>query len=214
MFGGVWGLFPDRLDFRVFRFGNVYADTNAYVQADGSWLSREIPSSRTPEGLTTLTVREENQAELVIASKGRSGGQWDRWQVAWAPIGSDGYPKPLWDKKTGHIDRAVAEAMRQSGYDLRDYAGAELEDVRPAAGGEAAHRRGGHGQLFSQPRRLPHGDVLESTKEEGSAVLCGECRVWSPAQAAWVAAVDESGVAQDHDRAGGIGRVERNATRQ
>ena len=148
MFGGVWGLFPDRLDFRVFRFGNVYADTNAYVQADGSWLSREIPSSRTPEGLTTLTVREENQAELVIASKGRSGGQWDRWQVAWAPIGSDGYPKPLWDKKTGHIDRAVAEAMRQSGYDLRDYAGAELEDVRPAAGGEAAHRRGGHGQLF------------------------------------------------------------------
>ena len=36
-------------------------------------------------------------------------------------MGADGYPRPLWDKKTGHIDRAVAEAMRQSGYDLRDY---------------------------------------------------------------------------------------------
>jgi hypothetical protein len=44
---------------------------------DGSWLPREIPSSRTPEGLTTLTVREENQAELVIASKGRSTGLCD-----------------------------------------------------------------------------------------------------------------------------------------
>ena len=51
-------------------------------------------------------MREENQAELVIASKGRSGGQWDGWQAAWAPVGADGYPKPLWDKRTGTIDHS------------------------------------------------------------------------------------------------------------
>jgi len=62
-------------------------------------------------------VREENQAELVIASKGRSGGQWDGWQAAWARVGADGDPKPLWDKKTGHFDRAMADAMRPNGYD-------------------------------------------------------------------------------------------------
>jgi len=50
VFGGAWGLYPDQLDFRNYQFGNVYADTPP----------REIPSSRTPEGLTTLTVREEN----------------------------------------------------------------------------------------------------------------------------------------------------------
>ena len=122
VFGGAWGLFPDQLDFRNYQFGNVYADTNAYVQVDGSWLPREIPSSRTVEGLTTLTVREENQAELVIASKGRSGGQWDGWQAVWAPVGADGYPKPVWDKRTGHINHDVALAMRDKGYDLRDYA--------------------------------------------------------------------------------------------
>jgi hypothetical protein len=32
VFGGAWGLYPDQLDFRDYQFGNVYADTNAYVQ--------------------------------------------------------------------------------------------------------------------------------------------------------------------------------------
>jgi hypothetical protein len=104
VFGGAWGLYPDQLDFRNYQFGNVYADTNAYVQVDGSWLPREIPSSRTPEGLTTLTVREENQAELVIASKGRSGGQWDGWQAAWAPVGAAGI-RSRCVKKTAHRSR-------------------------------------------------------------------------------------------------------------
>jgi hypothetical protein len=34
------------------------------------------------------------------------------------PVGADGYPKRLWDKKTGVIDKTVAESWKK--YDLRE----------------------------------------------------------------------------------------------
>jgi hypothetical protein len=167
VFGGSWGLYPDQLDFRNYQFGNIYADTNAYVKADGSWLPREIPSSRTPEGFTTLTVREENQAELVIASKGRSGGQWDGWQAAWAPVGADGYPKPLWDKRTGHIDHAVAESMRAKGYDLRDYVERNWKSLGPQLVGKLHVAVGDMDNYFLNLGVYRMETFLESTKEPG-----------------------------------------------
>jgi hypothetical protein len=167
VFGGAWGLYPDQLDFRNYQFGNVYADTNAYVQVDGSWLPREIPSSRTPEGLTTLTVREENQAELVIASKGRSGGQWDGWQAAWAPVGPDGYPKSVWDKKTGHINRDVVEAMRANGYDLRAYAEQNWKTLGPQLVGKLHIAVGDMDNYFLNLGVYRMETFLESTKEAG-----------------------------------------------
>ena len=167
VFGGAWGLFPDQLDFRTYQFGNVYSDTSAYVQVDGSWLPREIPSSRTVEGLTTLTVREENQAEMVIASKGRSGGQWDGWQAAWAPVGADGYPKPVWDKKTGHINRDVALAMREKGYDLRDYAERNWKTLGPELVGKLHIAVGDMDNYFLNLGVYHMETFLESTKEPG-----------------------------------------------
>jgi len=167
VFGGAWGLFPDQLDFRNYQFGNVYADTNAYVQVDGSWLPREIPSSRTVEGLTTLTVREENQAELVIASKGRSGGQWDGWQAVWAPVGADGYPKPVWDKRTGHINHDVVESMRAKGYDLRDYAERNWKTLGPELVGKLHIAVGDMDNYFLNLGVYRMETFLESTKEPG-----------------------------------------------
>ena len=55
--------------------------------------------------------------ELVLGTKGRSGGQWDAWQAIYSPVGTDGYPKPIWDKVTGEIDRDVAMYWREH-YDL------------------------------------------------------------------------------------------------
>jgi hypothetical protein len=167
VFGGAWSLYPDQLDFRNYQFGNIYADTNAFVNANGSWLPREIPSSRSVEGLTTLCVREENQAEMVIASKGRSGGQWDGWQAAWAPVGSDGYPKPLWDKRTGHINRDVAEAMREKGYDLREYAERNWKTLGPQLVGKLHIAVGDMDNYFLNLGVYRMETFLESTKEPG-----------------------------------------------
>jgi hypothetical protein len=62
-------------------------------------------------------MKDENRYELVTGDHSRSGGQWDIWEATYSPAGDDGYPKRLWNKATGEIDRAVAEAWRQ--YDLR-----------------------------------------------------------------------------------------------
>jgi hypothetical protein len=167
VFGGAWGLYPDPLDFRNYQFGNIYADTNAYVNDDGSWITRDIPSSRTPEGLTELTVREENQAELVMATHGRSGGQWDGWQATWAPVGADGYPKPLWDKRTGHIDHAVAESMRAHGYDLRDYLERNWKTAGPKLVGKLHVVVGDMDNYFLNLGVYRMDAFLESTKEPG-----------------------------------------------
>ena len=56
--------------------------------------------------------------ELVIGTHSRSGGQWDIWEAVFGPVGADGYPKPIWDRRTGVIDRQVAEFWRDN-YDLR-----------------------------------------------------------------------------------------------
>ena len=42
--------------------------------------------------------------ELAVGDKGRGAGLWDGMQAVFGPIGDDGYPKPIWDKRTGAID--------------------------------------------------------------------------------------------------------------
>jgi hypothetical protein len=55
----------------------------------------------------------------VLGTRGRSGDQWDIWQAVYSPVGPDGYPAPIWDKRTGVIDHTVAEYWKQH-YDLMD----------------------------------------------------------------------------------------------
>jgi len=53
---------------------------------------------------------------------GRSSYQLDIWQATHGPVGTDGYPVPLFDKKTGAINRDVVTYMRAKGYDLSAFA--------------------------------------------------------------------------------------------
>jgi len=43
--------------------------------------------------------------------------QWDIWEAVFSPVGSDGYPKRIWDKLTGRIDKQVAAYWKEH-YDL------------------------------------------------------------------------------------------------
>ena len=58
-----------------------------------------------------------NRLELVLGTKSRSGQQWDIWEAVFSPVGADGYPQRIWDKRTGAIDRKVADYWRDH-YDL------------------------------------------------------------------------------------------------
>lgn len=118
-FNGTWSLYPDPVDFRRYQMSNVYEDDNAFEVPVGDWAKLIRPLSRNADGQVTLTMREMCQLEEVLGSKIRSGQQIAAWDAAYGPVGKDGYPRPIWDRLTGKIDREVALYMRDNGYDLR-----------------------------------------------------------------------------------------------
>jgi hypothetical protein len=113
---GAWAACPDPIDFRAYMTANIYEDKNAYF-AEGPFGGIERPGHRNWLGHVSATMRDMNLAELVLGTKSRSGGQFDIWEAVYAPVGSDGYPKRIWDKKTGVIDPAVAQHLKEN-YDL------------------------------------------------------------------------------------------------
>jgi S-formylglutathione hydrolase FrmB len=115
-FGGCWSQCPDPLDFRAYELINIYSDANAYVNARGF----ERPAMRNINGDTVYTVRHECQVENVLGRGDRwhlGGKDWCAWNATFGPRGNDGLPKPLWDPKTGIIDRSVTKHWEK--YDLR-----------------------------------------------------------------------------------------------
>jgi hypothetical protein len=115
-YNGAWIACPDPVDFRAYGVVNIYEDENAYAWK-GPWKSVETPGHRDYLGHIQATVEQMNRMELVVGPKTRSGGQYDVWQAVYSPAGSDGYPKPIWDKRTGVIDKDVAAYWKEN-YDL------------------------------------------------------------------------------------------------
>jgi S-formylglutathione hydrolase FrmB len=115
-FNGAWSGFPDPLDFRAYQLIDIYGDENAYVNKNGF----ERPSAREANGDTKFTMRLECLKENVLGAGDTyttAGGQWGAWNAVYSPRGADNRPVPLWDAKTGKINRAVAEHWKK--YDLR-----------------------------------------------------------------------------------------------
>jgi hypothetical protein len=113
---GCWAACPDPIDFRAYLTTNVYEDRNAYWQ-EGPFGRVARPGHRDWLGHVSATIQDSNRAELVLGTKSRSGGQFDVWEAVYAPVGPDGYPRRIWDKASGVIDREVALRLRES-YDL------------------------------------------------------------------------------------------------
>jgi hypothetical protein len=116
-YGGVWSLCPDAVDFRYHQIVDIYADSNAYW-LDRSWMKVDRPTRRRPDGNIQAMMKDENWFELTVGDRSRSGGQWDIWEATYSPVGEDGYPKRIWDKRTGVIDKQVAAWWKEH-YDLR-----------------------------------------------------------------------------------------------
>jgi len=121
-FGGAWVLQPDPIDFRRYQLVDIYSDTNAFVMPNSQFTTTERPFRRTVEGLPTWSLRQLSLFEEVLGTRGRSNYQLEGWEANYGPMDADGYPKPLWNKITGTIDRDVANYMREHGFDLREYA--------------------------------------------------------------------------------------------
>jgi Putative esterase len=116
-YNGCYAACPDPIDFRAYTVVDIYQDKNAYYD-EGPWHKVKRPGSRNYLGHISSTLEDTNRRELVLGTKSRSGQQWDIWEAVYSPAGPDGYPKPIWDKRTGVIDPEVAKYWRDH-YDLR-----------------------------------------------------------------------------------------------
>jgi len=115
-FNGCFAACPDPIDFRAYTTINLYEDENAYF-LDSFWKRTPRPGHRDWLGHVSATIEEMNRRELVLGTHSRSGQQWDIWEAVYSPAGKDGYPKRIWDKRTGVIDKEVAAHWRDN-YDL------------------------------------------------------------------------------------------------
>jgi hypothetical protein len=115
-YNGAFAACPDPIDFRAYGSVNIYEDRNAYV-VDAAFKQTPRIAMRDSLGRPTATLEEVNRLELVLGTNSSSGGQWDIWQAVFSPVGADGYPRPIWNKRTGEIDRNVASYWRDN-FDL------------------------------------------------------------------------------------------------
>lgn len=131
VFGGCWSTAPDPIDFHAFQMTNVYEDANMYITRDG----HETPSYRRvsgPGGQTSvvMTVRQEGLMEHAMHPKGGSGQQWDAWEAMFSPRDEEtGYPRAMFDGKTGRIDRRVVEHWKK--FDITDMVANDWEHYGP-----------------------------------------------------------------------------------
>jgi hypothetical protein len=120
-FVGAWSFCPDPVDFREYFNVDIYADDNAFSVSGNSWIPVERYVMRSVKDQPLMSLRQWSQWGAALGSHGRSGSDLDNNNAMYGPVGSDGYPQPLWDSRTGKIDHEVAEYWRVHGYDLRDY---------------------------------------------------------------------------------------------
>jgi hypothetical protein len=164
-FGGTWTLFPDPVDFRRYQLVNVYEDDNAFQAPGITWMIPERPMMRTVEGQVLQTMRQMSQLEEVLGSKGRSGQQFEAWEAVYGPVGDDGYPKPLWDKRTGKIDHDVAGYMRDHGYDLSYYIQNNWKELGPRLVGKLHFFCGDMDNFYLNVSLYRLEDFLKATKD-------------------------------------------------
>ena len=181
-FGGTFSLCPDPVDFRHFQAVNIYKDTNAFYK-DFGW--RQVPtgSDRSAYGISSLTYEQRNHYELALGTKNRSGDQIDIFEAAYGPIGTDGYVKPLFDKRTGEIDPEVAAYWREN-FDLRHILERDWDEIGPKLVGKLHIYTGDMDTFYLNNAVVLLERFLEKTQDPYYAGVVeygdGEPHCWGP----------------------------------
>ncbi len=133
-YNGCFAACPDPIDFRAYCLVNLYEDKNAYYYESN--LKQALrPGHRDYLGDVSSTVQDMNHKELALATKSRSGQQFDIWEAVYSPMGEDGYPQRIWDKETGEINPEVAQYWKEN-YDLRHIMESNWETLGPKLEGK------------------------------------------------------------------------------
>ena len=133
-YNGCYAACPDPIDFRAYTLVNLYEDENAYY-IKGDFKNTLRPAHRDYLGQVNATLKETNHREFVVGTKSRSGDQFDIWEAVYSPVGEDGYPKRIWDKMTGVIDKEVAAYWKKN-YDLAYIMKRDWKSIGPSLRGK------------------------------------------------------------------------------
>ena len=123
VFGGTWPTSPDPSDFRNFTGPDLRARPveNIYRKADGS-----------PRMLVRIGGKDVESLEQFARQErvlGDYGGQFASFEWVFSPRGQDGRPQQLFDRDTGVINPAVAEAWEK--YDIAEVIRSHVATLRP-----------------------------------------------------------------------------------
>jgi hypothetical protein len=160
---------PDPVDFHAVETIDLYENANAFYD-QGPFRRTARPSQRDHLGRVRGTVEQENRKELVLGTHARSGGQWDIWQAVYSPVGTDGYPKPIWDKATGVIDHDVAASWRDN-YDLDHILARDWKRLGPLLRGKITINVGLSDNYFLNDAVYLMDDFLKSADPPADAVV-------------------------------------------
>ncbi len=162
-YNGAWVFCPDVVDFRAYMTMNLYDDKNAFwIESPYARVPR--PSVRQPDGLILSTMEQMNRYELVQGTHSRSGEQLDTWQAVFSTVGDDGYPRPIFNKRTGEIDHEVAKYWKEH-YDLSAIMQRDWKTLGPRLAGKL-HLYVGEADTFYLDRAVHLlKDYLESTTD-------------------------------------------------
>ncbi len=133
-YNGAWVFCPDVVDFRAYMTMNLYEDKNAFW-IEGPFARVPRPAVREVDGLLSSTMEQMNRFELVLGTRGRSAEQLDAWQAYFSSVGEDGYPTPVFNKRTGEIDHKVAEYWKEH-YDLTHIMERDWKTLGPKLAGK------------------------------------------------------------------------------
>ncbi len=162
-YNGAWVFCPDVVDFRAYMTMNLYDDKNAFwIESPYARVPR--PSVRASDGLVLSTMEQMNRYELVQGTHSRSGEQLDTWQAVFSTVGDDGYPKPIFNKRTGEIDHEVAKYWKEH-YDLSAIMQRDWKTLGPKLAGKL-HLYVGEADTFYLDRAVHLlNDFLETTTD-------------------------------------------------
>jgi hypothetical protein len=192
-FNGCFACCPDPIDFRAYTIVNIYEHRNAYF-VDSPWKKTPRPALRNYLGEVSATLEETNHRELALGAHARSGDQWDIWQAVFGPVGEDGYPKPIWDKLTGEIDREVALYWKEN-FDLGHILERDWKTLGPKLEGKIHIYVGDMDNYYLNNAVYLVEAFLESTKDPYYA---GDVDYGDRAEHCWNG---------DHDRPNAISRL-------
>ena len=133
-YNGCFAACPDPIDFRGYCLVDLYEYDNAYYY-DSEHKQVPIPAHRDYLGAVNSYMEDSNHKELALGDKSRSGQQFDIWEATYSPQGDDGYPVRIWDKKTGKINKEVANYWKEN-YDLRYILDRDWDELGPKLEGK------------------------------------------------------------------------------